>query len=355
MGYDVERFVGEVVDNELLCQICASVLQDAVETPCEHFFCMECIKNWLLLKKDCPIDRQPLRKPQLRKPSRLLRNLLGRLEIKCDFEEYGCNMAVKLENLDNHRSICNNNPDTEITCNKGCDLPIRRRDLANNCLVHLKNRIHGQDEKISHLSTTVSEQRARRKDLMTDIAREQSMIVACEDEIEKLHKLVSPISKVRLLLNVDKDIFQISENLKTHHNQGILENEDKSHNGVAQLVHQLEPSNPSFSLCVLNIGPFIAMGLAGRESSGSAILDTSLVYLNDGAVLFRKQVIRTGEAWKEGDHISCNVNFPINGSNDLSSHNRNKEVSFYKNFKKIVTIPSVELPGYFPTVFIGSF
>lgn len=85
MGYDVERFVGGVMDDELLCQICASVLQDAVETPCEHFFCMACIKNWLSIKKICPIDRQPLRKTELRKPSRLLRNLLGKLEIKCDF------------------------------------------------------------------------------------------------------------------------------------------------------------------------------------------------------------------------------------------------------------------------------
>lgn len=85
MGYDLDRFAGGVIDNELLCSVCSSVLEDPVEAPCQHFFCGLCIKRWLEVSDICPTDRQPLRAKDLKQPSRLLCNLLARLEIKCDF------------------------------------------------------------------------------------------------------------------------------------------------------------------------------------------------------------------------------------------------------------------------------
>lgn len=86
MGYDLTRFAEHVVD-EIQCQICTLVLQNPVETPCEHFFCNECINDWLSIEKVCPVDRQPLSTADLKPPCRLLRNLLGRLDIKCDFRK----------------------------------------------------------------------------------------------------------------------------------------------------------------------------------------------------------------------------------------------------------------------------
>lgn len=86
MGYDVTRFIGKV-DDEFLCQICTLVFENPVETPCEHFFCDECIKDWISVDAVCPVDRQPLTTAYLKTPNRLIRNLLGKLDIKCDFRK----------------------------------------------------------------------------------------------------------------------------------------------------------------------------------------------------------------------------------------------------------------------------
>ena len=46
MGYAVARFTG-TVDQNLLCSICSSVLEDAVLTPCGHSFCHMCLHTWI--------------------------------------------------------------------------------------------------------------------------------------------------------------------------------------------------------------------------------------------------------------------------------------------------------------------
>jgi hypothetical protein len=85
MGYDSIRFITQI-DDEFLCVICTMVLQNAVQSPqCEHLFCDQCIREWLLINKSCPVDRNPLKCDDLKPIARSLRNLLNKLEIKCDF------------------------------------------------------------------------------------------------------------------------------------------------------------------------------------------------------------------------------------------------------------------------------
>lgn len=86
MGYDLTRFSGEIND-EFICTICTLVLENPVQTPCEHSFCDDCIKGWLFMNKTCPVDRRQLTTIELSVPSRVLRNLLNNLNIACDFRE----------------------------------------------------------------------------------------------------------------------------------------------------------------------------------------------------------------------------------------------------------------------------
>ncbi len=86
MGFELLRFVCNV-DEEFLCSICASVLEEPVQSECEHIFCNQCITLWLEKDKSCPVDRKPLESTNLKPVARYFRNLLDKLEIRCDYGE----------------------------------------------------------------------------------------------------------------------------------------------------------------------------------------------------------------------------------------------------------------------------
>ncbi|KAK6191472.1 hypothetical protein SNE40_003152 [Patella caerulea] len=50
----------QTVDEDLTCQICLQPLVNPLDTKCGHTFCQRCLKNYLKIQKQCPIDRQPL-------------------------------------------------------------------------------------------------------------------------------------------------------------------------------------------------------------------------------------------------------------------------------------------------------
>lgn len=83
MGYELACFVGEV-DKEFLCTICMMVLENPKETPCEHMFCAQCIKDWMAVESHCPVDRIRLHLVDLRPTPRYFRNLLNKLEVRCE-------------------------------------------------------------------------------------------------------------------------------------------------------------------------------------------------------------------------------------------------------------------------------
>ncbi|CAG2112960.1 unnamed protein product [Medioppia subpectinata] len=108
-GYDSDRFVGldEPYRQELLCGICAGILQEPLFTQCcLQTFCKECIDAWLKTSHTCPLDRKPLTIAGLAQPPRLLLNVLSKLEISCDFKDKGCPEVVTLEQLPKHVSQC---------------------------------------------------------------------------------------------------------------------------------------------------------------------------------------------------------------------------------------------------------
>lgn len=49
--------VGELMENELQCSICAELFVAATTLNCSHTFCKYCITMWKKKKKDCPICR----------------------------------------------------------------------------------------------------------------------------------------------------------------------------------------------------------------------------------------------------------------------------------------------------------
>lgn len=96
MGYDLVRFIG-AIDEEFYCTICTMVLEEPLQSPCDHLFCSNCIKDWLVVDKSCPVDRRPLTINSLKPPARYFLNMLGKLDIKCAFRKFIDNTCGTLE------------------------------------------------------------------------------------------------------------------------------------------------------------------------------------------------------------------------------------------------------------------
>ncbi len=82
MGFELERFVSEI-DDEYLCAICTLVLENPVQSDCEHIFCSKCINEWLDSDLSCPVERKILQPENLKPVPRYFRNMMDKLEIKC--------------------------------------------------------------------------------------------------------------------------------------------------------------------------------------------------------------------------------------------------------------------------------
>jgi len=152
MGYEVERFIKQV-DDEFLCSICLGVFESPVHGPCGHTFCLKCIENWIPVNVNaCPLDKKPLFKKDLTPVSLPFRNLLNRLDIKCEFEAMGCMNVCQMSRLASHIKMCPFNPDGEMVCDQGCDLTFPRRERdQHKCIPALKEIVAKQRIEIADL------------------------------------------------------------------------------------------------------------------------------------------------------------------------------------------------------------
>lgn len=177
MGLDINRFPDEV-DEEFKCSICLNVLERPVHGSCGHLFCLTCISVWLesssshgygsplsssvgsrlsrrgLTVGTCPVDRKELRKEDLVEVALPFRAFLFRLNIKCDYEPFGCKAVVPFGSLKDHVRDCNFNPDEQVECQNGCKCVLPRKYLIkenHNCLKELKKIIRRQERYIQRL------------------------------------------------------------------------------------------------------------------------------------------------------------------------------------------------------------
>ena len=152
MGYEAERFVSHI-DDEYLCSICLSVFEDPVNGPCGHAFCMKCIENWIPQNVNtCPLDKKPLFRKDLLGACIPFKNLLNRLQLKCDFESAGCGHICQLSSMNEHMRICLFNPDGEMQCERGCNLKFQRKNERDHkCVDALKDLVLKKDAEIAML------------------------------------------------------------------------------------------------------------------------------------------------------------------------------------------------------------
>lgn len=128
MGFDLDRFEGPV-DPDFICKLCGKVLEDPLSTPCGHVFCAACVLQWLSKVSSCPVQCQKISTKELNHVLPL-KNLILKLNIKCDHRERGCNQVMKLQHLSEHAETCEFSP---VRCgNEGCDAVLNLKDVASH-------------------------------------------------------------------------------------------------------------------------------------------------------------------------------------------------------------------------------
>ena len=107
MGVDIECFVDpEHISSELICPICQNVLDNPVQTPSEHLFCEAELIEWLLRSEVCPVTKGRLDPSQIRKPGRIITNMIGELQRYCPNRCEGCSWKGPNAQVSTHLSSC---------------------------------------------------------------------------------------------------------------------------------------------------------------------------------------------------------------------------------------------------------
>lgn len=115
MGLDCELLVHpERLSSQLICPICTQILRNPVQTPTEHLFCEEELLEWMTISNLCPITKVQLIPQDIKKPSRIILNMLAELEVFCPNKVNGCRWSGFNENMDNHIAACDCKPAEDL-------------------------------------------------------------------------------------------------------------------------------------------------------------------------------------------------------------------------------------------------
>ena len=132
MGIDVERFVD--VNPELICSICQEVFDNPMETPCRHVFCSSCIYNWvnrsITRENNCPTCRNKVGHHSIREALPIIRNILAKQKMRCEFFELGCKEVVLMDKMKLHLEICPFQPIP--CCHDKCDEMVMRQNIEKH-------------------------------------------------------------------------------------------------------------------------------------------------------------------------------------------------------------------------------
>ncbi|XP_041110391.1 PDZ domain-containing RING finger protein 4-like isoform X1 [Polyodon spathula] len=128
MGFDLDRFA-EAVDPDLKCKLCTKVLEEPLSTPCGHVFCAGCLLPWAVQQRLCPLHCQSISAKELHQVFPL-KNLILKLDIRCEYHSRGCAKTVKLQELRDHIEMCDYSP---AQCrNKGCHEVLDLKDMDSH-------------------------------------------------------------------------------------------------------------------------------------------------------------------------------------------------------------------------------
>lgn len=211
MGFKSNRFISQV-DDELICFICSCVLEKPVLVAvCQHAFCNECIQQRLVNNEHttCPFPNceQEIVNPieEIIPAPRILVTLLKKLEIKCDFEYFGCDLVVKLEELADHVEKCTYDP-KERPCVIGCGRIITAgQQLQHQCsqedFIRILKNARQEIQVLTEKQMKMNEMEIRIVDLerfnRNSMKEMSEKVVAMEKRCTKMEKLILELNELK--------------------------------------------------------------------------------------------------------------------------------------------------------------
>ncbi|XP_068737876.1 TNF receptor-associated factor 6-like [Montipora capricornis] len=136
-GYD-ENF-DPPLERDYECSICLFGLRNAVQTPCGHRFCCNCIMRSLNTSGlFCPNDQQPINESQLHVDNFVNKMMMDR-QVFCRYKTMtGCTWKGRLGELQTHLSEC------EFVlrdCPNDCGMNMAKREISTHVTEHCIERI----------------------------------------------------------------------------------------------------------------------------------------------------------------------------------------------------------------------
>ncbi|XP_051986949.1 E3 ubiquitin-protein ligase PDZRN3-B isoform X2 [Xyrauchen texanus] len=185
MGFELDRFKG-AVDPDFKCNLCNKVLEDPLTTPCGHVFCAGCVLPWVVQQSSCPVKCQRISTKELNHVLPL-KNLILKLDIKCDNHARGCEKIVQLQHLAEHAEMCDYSP---AKCrNKGCNEVLNLKDMDAHMRESCDYRAVGICESGCGLMLSHKEQKINNhcclKALKTHNGALQGKVVNLDKELKK--------------------------------------------------------------------------------------------------------------------------------------------------------------------------
>ncbi|XP_075934922.1 TNF receptor-associated factor 6 [Anarhichas minor] len=131
-GYDVE--FDPPLESKYECPICLMALRNAIQTPCGHRFCKNCIEKSIRdTGQRCPVDNERLLEDQLFPDNFAKREILS-LTVRCP--NSGCADKMELRHLENHVPRCQF---ATVPCSQ-CQQSVRKSHLEEHKTVECQRR-----------------------------------------------------------------------------------------------------------------------------------------------------------------------------------------------------------------------
>jgi len=140
---------------EFICPLCCEIPMDPVVTPCQHVFCRSCIHRALEIRRECPNDRQPLRRRDLRPVSGIAKRVWERIPVNCPSSD--CEWTGTVGNFAAHFHRCRESGVSSETVQRYEDM-LKEKDRL---IDEKKGKLREQEAEIQRLSAQKEEIIAR--------------------------------------------------------------------------------------------------------------------------------------------------------------------------------------------------